>query len=333
MTGREKWLDSLKGFLICLVVIGHIAIDYYNNKFYGGGHSEHLTLTYNLIYEFHMPLFICISGFFFYGTYQKGKTKRSVINDLLLYFEWQMIYWSFKTLFLNDNSPEFYIKNIVMEIVCKPLNGVYWYLYVLLICKIVACLLLRIKKSFYLFISMGALALQCIYVYSEMHTNIPTEYVFIRLLGYFTFFWLGIMMNEYGLPKSKCENCKICFGIFIYIVLNIVHMDFSNMTGWASLGILGLILSYASITVLVNVFKFKIKKSVILEFLGENTLPIYVLHYFFLVIMRKILVVLGINYFLVCFMFSFLISIMGPILIFEITRKIGVNKILFNPYK
>ena len=57
LDGRIVWMDSLKGVLILLVVIGHVLLPIHSEGPYVSG-------TYDLIYLFHMPLFIFVSGFF-----------------------------------------------------------------------------------------------------------------------------------------------------------------------------------------------------------------------------------------------------------------------------
>lgn len=57
LDGRIEWMDSLKGILILLVVIGHVLLPIHSEGPYVSG-------TYDLIYLFHMPLFIFVSGFF-----------------------------------------------------------------------------------------------------------------------------------------------------------------------------------------------------------------------------------------------------------------------------
>ena len=53
---RDTRLDSIKGLLIILVILGHLIIALDNYNFIN--HS-----VMGLIYIFHMPLFILISGY------------------------------------------------------------------------------------------------------------------------------------------------------------------------------------------------------------------------------------------------------------------------------
>lgn len=55
LQNRIIWVDSLKGWLILLVILGHaiqstFGVECYNNH------------IWNLIYSFHMPAFMAVSG-------------------------------------------------------------------------------------------------------------------------------------------------------------------------------------------------------------------------------------------------------------------------------
>lgn len=54
---RLIWVDSLKGWLMLLVVLGH-AIQYVMME----GECE-MNYLWNVIYSFHMPAFMALSGF------------------------------------------------------------------------------------------------------------------------------------------------------------------------------------------------------------------------------------------------------------------------------
>lgn len=54
---RLIWADSLKGLLIILVILGHAIQSTLGNECF----NNHL---WNLIYSFHMPAFMAVSGWF-----------------------------------------------------------------------------------------------------------------------------------------------------------------------------------------------------------------------------------------------------------------------------
>lgn len=81
---RDLRVDNVRGILIILVVIGHFLLPFeqtrlINNLFY-------------LIYSFHMPCFIMISGFYARTLYKKGYFRWGKVVQLLwLYFVYKMI--------------------------------------------------------------------------------------------------------------------------------------------------------------------------------------------------------------------------------------------------
>lgn len=73
---RLVWIDSLKGWLMLLVVMGH-AIQYCMNA----GECES-NYWWNLIYSFHMPAFMALSGFVNYRS-NKSTPPPHIINHIL----------------------------------------------------------------------------------------------------------------------------------------------------------------------------------------------------------------------------------------------------------
>ncbi|MCF0184022.1 MAG: acyltransferase family protein [Bacteroidaceae bacterium] len=62
---RLIWADSLKGWLMILVIIGHAIQTVLGT----GCDTDH---TWNLIYSFHMPAFMAVSGWL---AYRSGSPK------------------------------------------------------------------------------------------------------------------------------------------------------------------------------------------------------------------------------------------------------------------
>lgn len=68
---RLIWADSLKGCLMYLVIVGHII----QGMLFEECENNHL---WNLIYSFHMPAFMAVSGWFVYKDHtQYGGVKRN----------------------------------------------------------------------------------------------------------------------------------------------------------------------------------------------------------------------------------------------------------------
>ena len=77
---RDYRFDNLKGFLIFLVVLGH-AIEKFQGKSLMISGS-----IYSVIYSFHMPAFIFISGFFTNKAQINQQYYRKIVKTLLIPF-------------------------------------------------------------------------------------------------------------------------------------------------------------------------------------------------------------------------------------------------------
>lgn len=137
---RIEWIDSIKGFAIICVVLGHIVKGYMD----AGLYTQHTALMhsiYNAIYAFHMPLFFTISGFLFREAYVVGdvphsgiksrSVNRQMINLLLLYVVYNLLLGCSKILFAGAVTNKVTVIDLLM-IWAKPIQ-LFWYLYVLLL--------------------------------------------------------------------------------------------------------------------------------------------------------------------------------------------------------
>ena len=87
---RIEWLDALKGVAIIAVVFGHSLLGYTENNAFGEYNDFFFQLK-NWIYIWHMPFFMCLSGFSFSLAYYRDnkvdtlKVRKQILNLLLLY--------------------------------------------------------------------------------------------------------------------------------------------------------------------------------------------------------------------------------------------------------
>ena len=139
MQKRNSTLDAIKGVSALLVVLGHCVQYYYQE-------SYTQVYLFNLIYAFHMPFFMTLSGYSCgYSKCDNRWVKRRVVRLLLPFFVWAVI----KFLITNPLRGSTLLEMIVSlfsylwGVLLNPAGGL-WFLYVLC----VECVLLwLIQKS------------------------------------------------------------------------------------------------------------------------------------------------------------------------------------------
>ena len=188
-SGREAWLDGLKGFAILLVILGHVLSGYLDaNTFPEAYWSFYQVRT--LIYSFHMPLFFLLSGFTFTLAYwREGGLRwdgyvRQLGNLLWIYVVFALAQWGVKQA-VPELVNETYDLEDLRRMFLEPL-GNYWYLYVLLVLYLLGGAL-RVPEWRGLWLLLpGALAI----VAADVHLD-WTELTLYRVIYHFFFFALG----------------------------------------------------------------------------------------------------------------------------------------------
>ena len=271
MSKRLLWVDSLRGLLIVLVVIGHCIqdtdIDYTHNYFW------------NLIYSFHMPVFMSISGYVSYRKSLEIKTLRKKIVELLLpFFTWTLVF--------NLFSPSLLSK--IHEILLHP-DMSFWFLWVLFFIILLFLLadimsrLLKIKQEYsVLFFTVG---LSVIMIFFNF-----------RLLGfqfisyYFIFYSLGFYFRKYPNIVTCNKYILIVIG-FIWLLgasfwnmhelpfflKGIPHIPVSLLQYMYRI-LVALLATYFFIGISPKILNRSNLLNKILVYLGTWTLGIYIVH-------------------------------------------------------
>lgn len=111
---RNYRIDSLKGFLILLVVLGHVITALDNTNI-----INHAVM--GLIYVFHMPLFILVSGYFTRPADQQDSQKLwKTVARLMVTIVFFHLVWVFLRYSLKGDDP--------IEILLEFPYGILWYL-------------------------------------------------------------------------------------------------------------------------------------------------------------------------------------------------------------
>lgn len=301
-------LDNIKYFLIFFVALGHFV-----DKYMGVSHFFKATST--LIYTFHMPLFIFISGLNAKSnhTYNK-KLFNKVINLFVLYLLIAIVrtvYYSYlygRPETLNLFGP----------------GNFTWYLFSLSIWYLLTPLFLKVDKKKMIGLSF------IIALIIGFDKNIGDPLVLSRTLSFLPFYLIGLYLpyekfEKLSKPSSSTKLLFIALAILITVLIYMESTSFTDIRLSLSLRrsyyirslpifglllriasyLLGFIMGYAAILLIP-----KTKK--IYTALGKNTMNSYLFNDFFvrtfihLVPLMRLVQVNSI-YYLFPFVFCFLL--------------------------
>ena len=280
MMERNLQIDNTKGVLIILVVIGHFLLPAASTR-----------LTTNivyLIYVFHMPAFILISGFFAKGVYREGRLRW----DRIIKMAWLYVLYKLAV----HITEGLLAGNITSRVDFFHEAGAPWYLLALVIWYLFlpaaeGLSKLLGKRGVMLLLTAAALL-------SGYGRGVGEFLALDRVLAFMPFFYLGYFSTERGWKKLVREKpgrtivviaaalaaALIFLGMYDYliafrrVVYGAAYWRFSEaIYPWAWLVRLAgyaaaFILSMGLMAVLPD------KRIRLLTKLGERTLPIYILH-------------------------------------------------------
>ncbi len=273
---RSDYWDNAKGLLITLVVLGHYLYAYHNSK--------DLNLAgaiVGIIYVFHMPAFIFISGFF--SRSENARKSETLIKLAVAYviFNFSMMGFSFL------------LSGVKISLLTPYYS--YWYILVIIIWRLCINSLNRVKGIVFISISVALL----IGFMSEF-TNILAVG---RLVAFFPFFLLGYRLNPEKIQKfinGRKSFVKLsgfilsAFSIYIAYMatklFDISQTDFL-MGEYKDVKdiIVRLVIFFVSALVILCLgLAIPVKKLPMLAKWGKNSLTIYLCHRIFTVIFAEI---------------------------------------------
>lgn len=260
---RIYYFDNLKAILIFFVVFGHLLLAFQYDNIY-------IAKLIDLIYVFHMPLFVFVSGYF-----SKFDNKNIVTSFLIPY-----IFFNFLYGFLFSDEFGFSI--------IYP-HFAYWFLISLICWKLIIKYLDKVKGIFIISIIIAVLA--------GTHHEITSAFSFARTLKFLPFFILGYKFNKDWINNIK-RVPKLFVGLLIlfsfllflfaekYNLINyslLMKAQYYFISGYTDLD--GIINTVFIVFPLTFLFMFIImylvpRKKILLTYIGKNTMTIFLLHCF-----------------------------------------------------
>lgn len=280
MKERINWIDVARGIGILLVIYGH---------------GLAATPLRYVIYSFHMPLFFFLSGLIFH----KRKNERYIVilkkdlkRILIPYF-----IFAFMSFFLwLSNFP---IERITQDLISKQLIGIFYgsgnnqYLSINIVLWFLPCLFI-VKQSFWFiaklpnkFILIALIILSIAgYLNSIFYPSIKLPFGFETALTGIVFFGFGYLWNFIPEKIIKTFNKYALITFFILSISTIIFalINFNLYGHQIDLRINKLnnffLFYLASISGIITVISIssRINKNRILEYLGKNSLILFVWH-------------------------------------------------------
>ena len=312
---RVCWVDTLKGLLIVLVVFGHAITNYSSIA-----ESAQWNRICDAIYVFHMPAFFFVSGYLQSRSISNKTPDRKycikkIVSLAVPMIAFSVLYWTVKyvaTQFTEGvvANPQSIFDLLLMFI--YPI-GEYWFLYALLLISLVDICFSKFKVPV---VVQGIFWLVLLAATNWLPGLLPFfgKSVFPRMFRNGIYFLLGkvfFLKLEQHIKKSSA-----------IIVLAVMLLSW---IGWYTLGVFDrytafrLILTCSTIIGLVIICnKFD---SVILRYLGKNSMEIYLLHPYFIVLSKitilKVVPNIGV-YFIVSTILSIALSCGTMVLISKV---------------
>ncbi len=264
--------DNVKALLIFLVVMGHFVTQF-------TGSSELMRSMFIIIYYFHMPLFVFVSGMFAKSSWKDGVLKvNKIIAYLILYVGLKLIIFLEGVAFGKEPTFRLFYE-----------SGIPWYM---LAMAVFICMTYVLRDVNPKYLIPFTILLACIAGYDK---GVGDIFAISRIIVFYPVFLAGFYTDSVKLAEyTRKPVLRIASAVLliVFVVLAFAERDAlycvrSVVTGRSpfatfpvpELGFLfrlghylvGGILSFAVICVLPN-------KQNKLSYIGAATLPIYFLH-------------------------------------------------------
>lgn len=299
-TKRDLSIDALKAFAIYLVVLGHF-IQYSVKNF-----DENL--LFKLIYSFHMPLFIFISGYLSYR--EKGidikYLKRRFLTLLIPYFSWMVVSSIINVIDTNDG-----FFSSIIRIFLYPDNGL-WFLWVLFWMHILFYCCSFLSKKYLLPLMCLSYLLIRIVIYVLKIENVLGVNLLSYLFLYFIFGFVAVKYKNFADLIFKSWYFALPFFLFMACFWQRIGMlSFDNylINSKLIISIYKIIVATLGIITSVGVFREIKSFNKYIIYTGENSIAIYTMNMYVLSIIYCVVknILHGYLYYFYAVSFSFII--------------------------
>lgn len=257
LMNRDLKIDGLKSLMIFLVVLGHIH-----------GYNDYGLNVTRIIFSFHMPVFVFISGFLTPLHPSKEKKMAWLKHTFFIYLFAQIAHVVLGCILGKDLSWRM--------IICP--EYALWYLLCLIYWRISVWTIFENKNDIFLLGCSVFLALLSCFV------PLDSEFSFQRAFAFYPFFILGLVFKKRGL-MSRMEKIHIWYAVIVLLIGLVIayflpwkYMPKNHCVSWMSL-FARFVQSFLALCLCLSIIR--LSRTRIFEklaFGGQYTLWIYIGH-------------------------------------------------------
>ena len=262
-------LDAIRGVLILLVVLSH---------------SLAPGILVFVLYSFHMPLFLGISGFLIKRDFIRNASVKQIVHK---YLYRMLVPW-----FLAFGI--YYFGRLYVGIPVKGWEEIIypyyhlWFVPALLLMILILRLLEICKVSFRVVLPVAAMICLGWYMLYREHPDNPVFPCLYylgdkRLYGYFGFFYFGYLLRSqaFAIPLISGKWLAGLAGVCVLLLLLFVYFPVNRIVSFVPYLVLNSSLIYATVTYFAS---RSLTKNAFLLFFNQQSLAIYLYHYLVILI-------------------------------------------------
>lgn len=255
---RSGYWDNIKGILILLVVFAHFLYQFRN--------TPCIDAAVDVIYTFHMPAFVFVSGYF--GKSERTQGFEGIVKLVFLYFIF--------------NSTMGFIYG--MPSLIEPRYS-FWYLLALIVWRITARRIARFREIM--------LVLLIIAVFAGFYDSIDNSFAAARIIAFYPYYMAGYLLTEEKslalIRKGRTKRlltglgCAAAAGAMIYFALGFFEYSDNALLMYGydqSTGAFGrivlFVIGFTAVFALRNLAPGR--NIPLLTMIGRNSLWIFILH-------------------------------------------------------
>lgn len=309
---RIDWVDYLKAFSVISVVAFHVMDGMHYEAHYGG-------FAYVLITTFTkgiaLSAFFLASGLFANSWLKKEQKFLLKAKTLLVpYFIWSIVYGLLNILgsaYVNHRTDFSFIYTILVF----P-KWHFWFLYYLFLYFILFAVIQKLRQRTQILVIGSGFILGLIF---------PNFWILNNFFLYFIAFYVGTYFKEI---KEQIQRDSLLKLIIMALPSYAVYSYCLEMNYELATSILIPLAGITSTFFFIKLF-MKVPHVGWLQYVGQRTMPIYLLHVFFTAPTRIVLLKLNIQNIGINVLVGIVAGMVIPILVYVIAQRLKISKVLF----